>query len=251
MHNYMLSAIIIDDETSSRNSLRQKLAKHCTGIAVIGECGNGEEGIKSIEEKKPDIIFLDVEMPRMNGFTMLRQLTTINFEIVFITAYDHYAIRAIRFSALDYLVKPVDIAELKAAVEKAVQKRKTPATNERLELLLENLNEKKEHQRIAIPSLEGLQFVETANIIYLEAKSNYTCFYLTNNTRITVSKTLKDFEELLPASAFIRIHHSYIINKNLVEKYINGKGGQVVMKNGSVLDVARRKKDEFMKAIGN
>jgi two-component system, LytTR family, response regulator len=247
----MLTAIIIDDETSSRSSLRQKLTKYCTGITIISECENGEEGVKTIEEKKPDIVFLDVEMPRMNGFTMLQQLTNKNFEVVFITAYDHYAIQAIKFSALDYLVKPVEIADLKAAVEKAVQKRKISVQNERLEMLLQNLmNDKKELQRIAIPSLDGFQFVETENIIYLEANSNYTCFYLINNAKITVAKTLKDFEELLPASVFIRIHHSYIINKNLVEKYINGKGGQVVMKNGAVLDVARRKKDEFMKAIG-
>jgi two-component system LytT family response regulator len=247
----MLTAIIVDDETSSRNSLRQKLFKHCTDIAIIGECENGEEGITAIEEKKPDIVFLDVEMPRMNGFTMLQQLENRNFEVVFITAYDHYAIRAIKFSALDYLVKPVEVADLKAAVEKAAHKRKKPAGNERLEILLQNLqDDRKEQQRIAVPSLEGLQFVETGHIIYLEANSNYTCFYLTGNTKITVAKTLKDFEELLPGSLFIRIHHSYIINKNMVEKYINGKGGQVVMKNGIVLDVARRKKDEFMKAIG-
>jgi len=248
----MLTAIIIDDETSSRNSLKQKLANHCPEISIIGECENGEEGVANIEEKKPDIIFLDVEMPRMNGFTMLQQLTNRNFEIIFITAYDHYALQAIKFSALDYLVKPVEIKDLKSAVEKAIQKRRISTGNERLEILLQNLmNDKKELQRIAIPSLEGFQFVETGNIIYLEANSNYTCFYLTNNTKITVAKTLKDFEELLPASVFIRIHHSYIINKSLVDKYINGKGGQVVMRNGVVLDVARRKKDEFMKAIGN
>jgi two-component system LytT family response regulator len=247
----MLTAIIIDDETSSRSSLRQKLTKHCPDITIIGECENGEEGVKGIEEKKPDLIFLDVEMPRMNGFTMLQHLSNINFEIVFITAYDHYALQAIKFSALDYLVKPVEITDLKLAVEKAVQKRKMAAGNERLELLLQNLkNDKKELQRIAIPSVDGFQFVETEDIIYLEANSNYTCFYLTNNAKITVAKTIKDFEELLPASIFIRIHHSYIINKNLVAKYLNGKGGQVVMKNGIVLDVARRKKEEFLKAVG-
>lgn len=247
----MLTAIIIDDETSSRNSLRQKLANHCPDILITGECENGEEGIKVLGDKKPDIIFLDVEMPRMNGFTMLQQLSNKNFEVIFITAYNHYAIQAIKFSALDYLVKPVAVEDLKAAVEKAVQKRKISAGNERLEILLQNLmQEKKELQRIAIPSMEGLLFVETGNIIYLEANSNYTCFYLTNNRKVTVTKTLKDFEDLLPSSVFIRIHHSYIINKNLVEKYIKGEGGQVVMKNGTLLDVARRKKEEFMKAIG-
>ncbi|CAN5684325.1 LytTR family DNA-binding domain-containing protein [soil metagenome] len=248
----MFSAIIIDDEANSRNSLKQKLANHCPDLTVIGECENGEEAIKMLAEKEPDIIFLDVEMPRMNGFTMLQKLPKKNFEVIFITAYDHYAIKAIRFSALDYLVKPVEVDELKVAVEKAAQKRKAPAENNRLEMMLQNLlYDKKEMQRIAIPSMEGLQFVEIGNILYLEANSNYTCFYLTNNSKITVTKTLKDFEELLPSSVFIRIHHSYIINKNLIEKYIKGEGGQVLMKNGVILDVARRKKEEFMKAIGH
>ncbi len=248
----MLTAIIIDDESSSRNALRQKLANYCPGIIVVAECEDGLEGIKNIEEKKPDILFLDVEMPRMNGFTMLQQLHNRNFELIFITAYDYYAIKAIKFSALDYLVKPVAIEDLTAAVAKAVQKRQQASGNERLELLLQNLmNEKKEQQRIAIPSMDGLQFVSMNDIIYLEAQSNYTIIYLQDAYKLTVSKTLKDFEELLPPAVFIRIHHSYMVNKNAVEKYIKGEGGQVVMKNGATLDVARRKKEEFMKAIGH
>ena len=248
----MLRAIIIDDEKSSRNGLRQKLVNHCPEVNIIGECENGEDGIKSIEANKPDIIFLDVEMPRMNGFTMLQQLQQHDFEIIFITAYDHYAIKAIKYSALDYLVKPVEIADLQSAVERASEKRKKDSGNMALETLLHNLiNKEKEHHRIAIPSMEGLQFVETGNIIYLEANSNYTNFYLSNNKKITVSKTLKDFEELLPTSLFIRIHHSFIININCIEKYIKGEGGQVLMKNGATLDVARRKKEEFIKIIGH
>jgi two-component system, LytTR family, response regulator len=248
----MLKAIIIDDERSSRNALRQKLMNYCPEINIIAECENGEEGIKSIEETNPDIIFLDVEMPRMNGFTMLQQLQQHNFEIIFITAYDHYAIKAIKYSALDYLVKPVEIADLKLAVEKAAAKRKNNNGNMALEMLLHNLmNKEKEQHRIAIPSMEGLHFVETGNIIYLEAQSNYTNFYLINNKKITVAKTLKDFEELLPGSIFIRIHHSYIININCIEKYIKGDGGQVMMKNGVYLDVARRKKEEVLKIIGH
>lgn len=247
----MLTAIIIDDETSSRNTLRQKLHNHCPEVTIIAECENAEEGIENIEQKKPDIVFLDVEMPRMNGFTMLQHLKNKNFEVIFITAYDHYAIKAIKISALDYLVKPVEVEDLKTAVEKAIQKRKQPPGNNRVELLLQNiLDEKKEHQRIAISSMEGLQFVVTDDIIYMEANSNYTIFFLTGNRKITATKTLKDFEELLPASIFIRIHHSYLINKNGVEKYIKGDGGQVLMKNGVTLDVARRKKEEFMKAVG-
>lgn len=246
----MLTAIIIDDETNSRNALRQKITKHCNNVMIIADCENGEEGIEKIETQKPDIIFLDIEMPRMNGFTMLQQIKNKNFEVIFITAYDHYAIKAIKFSALDYLLKPVEVEDLKAAVEKVTQKRKQMDGNKRVELLVQNfLEEKTAHQRIAISSMEGLQFVTTDDIIYLEANSNYTSFYLADNRKITATKTLKDFEEILPASMFIRIHHSYIINKNGIEKYIKGEGGQVVMKNGVTLDVARRKKEEFMKAI--
>ena len=247
----MLTSIIIDDETNSRKALRKKLSDHCTEVNIIAECENGEDGIKTIEEKKPDIVFLDVEMPRMNGFTMLQQLKNRDFELIFITAYDHYAIKAIKFSALDYLVKPVEVDDLKIAVQKAAQKRTHAFGNDRLELLVQNLlNEKKEHHRIAIPSLQGLQFITISDIIYLEAQSNYTTIILNDSYKLTVSKTLKDFEELLPTSVFIRIHHSYIINRNAVEKYFKGEGGQVLMKNGVILDVARRKKDEFMKAIG-
>ncbi|MEO7488548.1 MAG: LytTR family DNA-binding domain-containing protein [Ferruginibacter sp.] len=255
--NNMLQAIIIDDEKNSRNALRQKLINHCPEVNIIAECDNGDEGIQMIVSSKPDIVFLDVEMPRMNGFTMLQQLhqynpMAIGFEIIFITAYDHYAIKAIKFSALDYLLKPVEIEDLKSAVEKVTTKRKHLDGNKRVELLLQNLlEEKTSHQRIAISSMEGLQFIPTDDIIYLEANGNYTSFYITGNRKITATKTLKDFEELLPASMFIRIHHSHLINKNGIEKYIKGEGGQVVMKNGVTLDVARRKKEEFMKAIGH
>lgn len=246
-----LKAIIIDDEVRSRESLRQKIISNCADVEIISECENGEQGIVSIEEKKPDIVFLDVEMPRMNGFTMLQKLSNRNFELIFTTAYDHYAIRAIRFSALDYLVKPIEVDDLKQAINLVKEKRKQNTGNERLEILLHNLmNEKNQSNRIAIPSLEGLQFVEVNDIIYLEAESNYTVVYIKPSQKITVSKTLKDFEELLPHNVFIRIHHSYIINKNHVQKYLKGEGGQVIMSNGKTLDVARRKKEEFMKAIG-
>jgi len=247
-----LKAIIIDDEASSRNTLRQKLDKNCKDLQVVAECEDGESGIETIDRVKPDIVFLDVEMPRMNGFVMLQNVNNRDFELIFTTAYDHYAIRAIRYSALDYLVKPIDIDELKTAAGKAIEKRKLHSPNERIETLLHNLlDEKSSANRIAIPSMDGLQFVEIGNIVYLEAESNYTIIYIRDGYKITVSKTLKDFEELLPHQLFIRIHHSHIINKNHIQKYIRGEGGQVIMTNGKTLDVARRKKEEFMKAIGS
>jgi len=247
----MLNAIIIDDERNSRNALRQKLLNHCTNVMIIAECENGEEGIENIEKKKPDIVFLDVEMPRMNGFTMLQQLKNKNFEVIFVTAYDHYAIKAIRYSALDYLVKPVEIDDLKNAINRVIEKMNITKPNARLELLLENIvSDKTKFTRIAIPTVQGLQFIKIEHIISLEASANYTKFHLCNNIKYTVSKTLKEFEDMLPSDIFIRIHNSHIINKNYVEKYIRGDGGQVVLSNGSVLDISKRKRAEFLKAIG-
>lgn len=244
-----LKAIIIDDEASSRNSLRQKLYAHCPDVEIIAECENGESGINILGKTETDIVFLDVEMPRMNGFTMLQQLSKRNFEVIFTTAYDHYAIRAIRFSALDYLVKPIEVEDLKICVDVVRKKKDKPMVNERLETLMHNLmNEKTQETRIAIPSQEGLQFIDLIEIIYLQAKSNYTIIYL-QNEKITVSKTLKDFEDLLPSMIFLRINHSVIINKDRIKKYIRGEGGQVIMSNGQTLGVSRRKKDEFLHTI--
>jgi two-component system, LytTR family, response regulator len=246
----MLTAIIIDDERRSRNTLRQKLLQHCPEVEIVAECENGEEGIKCIEEKAPAIVFLDVEMPRMNGFTMLQQVQHRNFELIFITAYDHYAIRAIKFSALDYLVKPIEIKDLCQAIDRVKEKKQQTAPNQRLELLLQNLDQKKQERfRIAVPTNSGLQFIRIEHIIYLEAQDNYTHIFL-NDRKYMVSRTLKDFEDMLPAETFLRIHNSHIINKNFAEKYIRGDGGQVVLSNGVVLDIAKRKKTEFLKAIG-
>ena len=245
-----LTAIIIDDESHCRSALFDKLTLHCPEVVVIAECENGEEGIVQIEEKKPDIVFLDVEMPRINGFTMLQQLRNRDFELIFTTAYGHYAVRAIRVSAIDYLVKPIEPADLKEAVHKAVATRQTAIHNKRLELLVQNTGEsKKERQRLAVPSMDGMLFLQMADIVCLEAQSNYTVIFLLDGKKITVPKTLKDFEEILPDSVFVRIHHAYIINCNAVDKYIKGEGGQVLMSNQMTLDVSKRKKADFLKAM--
>jgi two-component system LytT family response regulator len=246
----MLTAILIDDQENSLGSLTKKLLNHCPEVSIVAACTHAEKAIELIDSLRPDLVFLDIEMPVMNGFVMLQQLSYKNFELIFTTAYDHYAIRAIRFSALDYLVKPIDVEELSSAVQRAAAKRSLTKSSQQLELLLENLVPKKSgFRRIAIPSVEGLQFVKVEDIIYLEANTNYTHIFLENRKYI-VSHTLKDFEEMLPADTFLRIHNSWLINKNYVEKYIRGEGGQVVMTNGVALDVSKRKKPEFLKAIG-
>lgn len=246
----MLKAILIDDEENSLSALKEKLQAHCPQIHIAALCSNAETGAGAIDSLHPDIVFLDIEMPVTNGFVMLQRLQYKNFELIFTTAYDHYAVKAIRYSALDYLVKPVEVEELKAAVQKAEEKRNKSYPNPQIELLLEQLvSNKQSYNRIAIPTTEGLQFLKVENIIYLEASANYTHIYC-GEKKYTVSRTLKDYEELLPPSVFLRIHNSYIINKNFVEKYIRGEGGQVMLSNGVTLDVAKRKKSEFLKAIG-
>ena len=183
---------------------------------------------------------------------MLQEVSYKNFEPVFVTAYDHYAIKAIRFSALDYLVKPVDIDELKWSVERAELKKNNSSTNARLDLLLDHIsNPKKDFKRIVIPSQDSLRFIRIDEIVYLEANMNYTHIYMSGNEKYVVSRTIKEYEELLPESTFIRIHNSYIINKDYLEKYERGDGGQVIMSNGVRLDVSKRKKADFLKAIGH
>jgi len=246
----MLKAVLIDDDESNLSSLSEKLGKHCPQINIVAKCDNAEDGIKSIESLHPDVVFLDIEMPVMNGFLMLQQLNYKNFGLIFVTAYDHYAIKAIRYSALDYLVKPVEIPELKMAVKMAEENRKAQHSQPQIELLLEHLS-KKQLRRISIPTTDGLQFINLENIEHLEASDNYTNIYISDNRKFLVSRTLKDFEEMLPPETFVRIHHATMINKFYVEKYIRGDGGQVIMRNGKVLDVSKRKKSDFLQAIGS
>jgi two-component system, LytTR family, response regulator len=248
----MITAILVDDQESNSSSLKEKIRRHCPEVEIIATCNSAEEAIASIDSLKPGIVFLDIEMPVMNGFLVLEQLQFRNFELIFTTAYDHYAIKAIRFSALDYLVKPVEIDELKMAVERAEKKRTGTTSANQLELLLENLQVKKnDFEKIAIPTTDGLHFLKISEIIYLEANANYTFIYLQNTKRYTVCHTLKEFEDMLPSNTFVRVHNSYIINKNFAERYIRGDGGQVVLTNGSVIDISKRKKADFLKALGH
>ncbi len=246
----MLNVIIIDDEKKGRIALKQKLHDYCPQVVVVGEAADGLEGLKLIEKFDVHLVFLDIEMPRMNGFEMLHQLPQHDFHIIFTTAYDQYAIKAIKFSAFDYLLKPVDIEELQAAVAKA-EKQQENLTVPKLKVLEQNLHDKFHLKKIAIPTLEGLLFFNINDIIHLEAQSNYTAIYFHDHPKLIASRTLKDFEELLPADIFFRTHHSHIINLNYIKRYIKGDGGQIELQNGNYVDVARRKKDEFLKLIAN
>lgn len=246
----MINTIIIDDEAKGRLALRQKLTDYCPQIKIVAEAANGQDGLLLLNHHKPELIFLDIEMPGMNGFEMLNEIKDKNFHLIFTTAYDQYAIKAIKYAAFDYLLKPVDIEELKLAVEKIAA---TSAINTKVqaELLRQNIQQpKKNLYKLAIPTLDGLLFFDMNNIIHLEASSNYTNIYLIDKSKIIASKTLKDFEELLPDDIFFRTHHSHIINLNFIKRYIKGDGGQIELQNGTFIEVSRRKKEEFLKAIG-
>jgi two-component system LytT family response regulator len=244
-----VKAILVDDELSSLQNLQQKIAEFCPEIKVIATSNKPEEAIFLIRHHKPDVIFLDIEMPRMNGFRMLEELQGVDAEIIFITAYNHYAIDAIRISAFDYLMKPISVEDLQNAVSRLMVKHKRQ-TQEKLSVLKKSLQENKSQEdRIAIPTGEGMEFINIKNIVRIESSSNYSKLHLLSGQTFLVTRLLKDFEEMLLPYRFYRVHHSHVINLTYIEKYIRGEGGQIVMQNGDVIDVARRKKDEFLKLI--
>lgn len=247
----MITAIIIDDEPKGRLALYQKLQAYCPEVEVLAQAEDGSQALVLIEKYRPQLIFLDIEMPKMNGFEMLNAIPEKNFHIIFTTAYDQYAIKAIKFAAFDYLLKPVDIEELMQAVLK-IKDKATHQTKQQIELLQQNSMRfaKNQLNKLAIPTLEGLLFYDIKDIVHLEATSNYTIIYFTDNTKITASKTLKEFDELLPENIFFRTHHSHIINLTFIKRYIRGNGGQIELKNGVVIEVSRRKKEAFLHAIG-
>ena len=246
----VLKAILVDDELSSLQNLQYKLLEYCPTIKVVAQTQNPEEAIQLIHQYKPDVIFLDIEMPRMSGFKMLEQVPEIDFEIIFITAYNHYAINAIRISAFDYLVKPVSIEDLQQTTER-LSLSNIKKTRERTDLLKKNLaNPKSQEDHIALPANDGLEFIQVKQIIRIESSSNYSRVIMQDGHQLLVTRQLKDFEELLQDYRFYRVHHSHLINLNYIAKYIRGDGGQITMRNGDVIDVSRRKKEVFLKLIG-
>ena len=244
----MIKALIIDDEPYSCEALVMLLAKCCPDVQVIEVCHSGANALKAIQQHAPQLIFLDIEMPRMNGFELLEKVGNIDFEIIFTTSYDQYAIKAIRMSALDYLLKPIDRIDLQRAVQK-VQQRIRPQTQQ-IEMLLQKLsNPGVPMNKIALPTMEGLQLVQLDTIISCTSDSNYTIFKLKGNEKIIVSKTLKEVEELLSEYSYLRVHHSSVVNLNEIRKYIKGEGGHLVMSDGSTIDVSRSRKEMLLKKL--
>jgi two-component system LytT family response regulator len=245
----MINAIIIDDERHSCDALKMLLEKSCPQVQIVELCYSADEGIKKINELKPQLVFLDIEMPYMNGFQMLEQLTTINFEIIFTTSYDQYAITAFKFSALDYLLKPVDREELQKAVQK-VSNKITPPVSQQLEILLQKINQPAiTVHRIALPTMQGLEFVPVESIISCSSSNNYTEFFLADKKKLLVSRTLKEVEDMLADHSFLRVHNSHVVNLNAIARYVKGEGGYLVMTDGTTVDVSRSRKELLMQRL--
>ncbi|MEC8603965.1 MAG: LytTR family DNA-binding domain-containing protein [Bacteroidota bacterium] len=250
-----VTALIVDDEHKNRETLAKLIEQFCYGVEVIGQAENVQSAKEFIDKHNPQIIFLDIEMPGGNGFTLLEKFDNPSFQLIFTTAHADYAIKAIKFAALDYLLKPINVNELKIAVEKAINSisnSSNKAVDQRFDILKDNQkNEGFEFKKIALPSLEGIEFYEINEILRCEADRAYCNFYLTNGQKITVSKSLREFEELLSECNFFRVHKSNMVNLSHIKKYIKGKGGYVVLSNDSHVDVSVRKKELLMDVLAN
>ena len=246
----MIRAIIIDDEPYCCEVLVALLGDCCPQVNVVATCHNARDGLSSIRQHTPDLVFLDVEMPKMNGFAMLEQLPSVNFHLIFTTSYDQYALKAFRFSAIDYLLKPIDRDELQTAVHKVLQQSQSPLPQQ-LEILMRKIHQPTAAiTKIALPTMEGLQMILVDRIISCESDDNYTILKLKDRRKITVSCTLKEIEEILEDHrSFIRVHRSYLVNLNEIEKYLKGEGGYLIMSDGSTIDVSRTRKETLLKKL--
>ena len=243
----MLKAIIVEDEPISREILAGYLSRYCPDVNLVAQADSVKTGIEAIQKHKPDILFLDVEMPKGNGFDLLEQLDEINFETVFVTAFGNYAIKALNYSAAYYILKPVSIEELVAAVEKIKQHKQKNQLSLHTKVLLDNIQSTNlQNYKIVLPLQDGFEVVGIKDIVHCKANDNFTDFHFKDKQKKMICRTLKFYEELLGESGFMRVHKSHLINLDHIVKYTRGKGGQLTMADGSVIDVSPNKKDELM-----
>lgn len=242
----MYKTVIIDDESSARNALKNLLSKHCTNIEVLAEADCVKKGLEAIRQYNPEVVFLDVQMPDGTGFDLLEQLGKVNFKVIFASAYDTFAMQAFRFSALDYLQKPLESEKLIEACAKLDSTDRFEELNKKLEVLISN---KSSFEKIALPTLDGIIFLKIQEIVRCESDNNYTNIYSIDGSKIIVSKTLKEYDEMLSPFRFFRIHKSHLINLAYLSRYKKGEGGQVTMEDGAELEVSRRRKEDFLKEL--
>lgn len=246
----MIKTIVIEDEAKSRQMLAAMLERNCPQVSIVGLAQDVKEGVKLIKELKPELVFLDISMPDGSGFDLLEQVSGYNFELIFATASDQFAIKAIKYSACDYLLKPIDIDELKLAVDKVVQKKQSLPNMANLQFLIQHLKRADENfQKITLPTGNAYEIVNIKDIIRCEADGSYTVFYLSDKRKLMISFGLKHYEELLPENEFIRVHHHHLINMNHVVRFLKEDGGYAIMSDGSKIEISRRKKEAFMEKL--
>jgi two-component system LytT family response regulator len=243
-----LRTILVDDEPRGINSLKKLLQLNCPEVNVIETCSHVDEAIEKIKVAKPDLVFLDISMPVKNGFDLLKELKDFSFEVIFVTAHNQFMIDAFHYSAIDYLLKPVDDELLVDAVRRAKKRILETSGNKNIETFLYNVRQRQSPQnmRLCIPSLKGLQVVELNDLLYAESSGNYTNLHFDNKQIICSSRPLHEYEEILADANFIRVHKSYLVNLLHVKEYFRGEGGSVLLSNGEVVEVSRRKKDIFL-----
>ncbi|HRS53766.1 MAG TPA: LytTR family DNA-binding domain-containing protein [Bacteroidales bacterium] len=251
MNNNLIPAIIVDDEQKSLDTLKNLIGKYCEDIQVIGTAKNVKEAISTIQNTDPKLVFLDISLPDGDGFEVLEKTKTKKYEVIFTTAYNQYAVKAFEMSALHYFIKPIDDNDLISAVEryKKLREQGEITNTERIDIFKEII--KKRPERIILPTMEGFSVINIDEIIRCEADNNYTLFHLTNNRKILVSKTLSNFEKMLSDLNFCRVHSKHLVNLNFVKQYVKGRGGYLMLTDGTHINVSEAKKSEFIKKLKN
>jgi two-component system LytT family response regulator len=246
----MIRTVLIDDETDSIRVLQKLLETYCPQVEVVGTAEGVETGLEVIQSTRPDLLLLDIEMTQGNAFDLLNQLRPLTFQVIFVTAFDNYAIRAFKYSAVDYLLKPVDIDELVSAVMRVTERSQQRNIIDQMQVFLDNMGTYSlAQQKMAVPTVDGLIFINLREVVRFEAKSSYTQINLENGEVVMATRTIKDYEDILPETLFCRIHNSHIINLQKIEKYHKGRGGYVILEDGSEIEVASRRRQEFMRRL--
>ena len=242
-----LKAVVVEDETNSRETLINYIHKYCDGVEVVGEGADVKEGLAAIEKHSPDLVFLDVEMPFGNAFDLLEQIESPEFETIFVTAYSHYAIKALNYSASYYILKPIDIDELVAAVDKVKESKKNNDFALHTKVLVDNIKTVSNQQKkVVLPVMDGFEVVQVKDIIRCQGNDNFTDFHLADGSKKMICRTLKFYEEVLTDFGFLRVHRSHLVNTEYITGYKKGKGGQLTMTDGSVVDVSPTKKKDLL-----
>lgn len=244
----MIKCVIVEDDKMSQLALVDTLNEQHPDVEVLAVCDSPEEGVRAISKLGPTLVFLDIEMPGMSGFEMLKLVGDLDFEVIFTTSYNEYVLDAIRSNAFDYLIKPIKPGELKDSIDRLIRKR-VRSRNQKFEQLAESLSARNKNRRIALPTFEGYNFIYVRDIMHCKSESNYTTLFMVNGDQLVVTRTLKEIEEAINSPDFFRVHNSHFINLSAVKKYVRGSGGYLVLNNGTTINIARNRKDKFLKIL--